>query len=260
MSSELKSDDLLVAIDGGIGTVTLNRPNTRNAVDPEYLERLIAAVEALDGDPAVRILVLRGAGKSFSAGGSLSFLRALPQMDTEAIRRNVYERFQGITRALVNCSKPVVASLQGAVVGAACEMAAACDLRLAADDAFFCENWVDLGLMPPLGGLFLLPRLIGLGRATEMVMTGERVSAGEAYAIGLVNRVVPLADLGAETQRMATLLAGKSPDALRVIKQALRRGQGSNIGAEWEFNVHAQIGLIRGPDFKRFTDGLPAAI
>jgi enoyl-CoA hydratase/carnithine racemase len=257
MTPTPEPDDLLIDVADGIGTLTINRPKTRNAVDPDYLERLIAAVNALDADSAVRVMVLRGAGKSFSAGGSLSFLRALPTMDEAAIRRNVYERFQGITRALVQCSKPVIASTQGAVVGAACEMAAACDLRVAADDAFFCENWVDLGLMPPLGGLFLLPRLIGLGRATEMVMTGERIGAAEALSLGLVNRVVPVADLDAETRRLAGLLAGKSPDALRVIKQALRRGQGSNIAAEWEFNVHAQVGLIRGPDFKRFTDSLP---
>lgn len=250
-------DDLLVEIADGIGTLTLNRPQTRNAIDPDYLQRLIAAVQVLDSDDSVRVLVLRGNGKSFSAGGSLAFLRALPAMDEASIRRNVYERFQGITRALVNCSKPVIASTQGAVVGAACEMAAACDLRVAADEAFFCENWVDLGLMPPLGGLFLLPRLIGLGRATEMVMTGERVSAADAHKLGLVNHVVPLADLEAETRRLAGILAGKSPNALRVIKQALRRGQGSTIAAEWEFNVHAQVGLIRGPDFKRFTDSLP---
>jgi enoyl-CoA hydratase/carnithine racemase len=257
MTSTPESDELLVDVADGIGTLTINRPKTRNAVDPDYLQRLIAAITAVDSDGAVRVLVLRGAGKSFSAGGSLSFLRALPTMDEASIRRNVYERFQGITRALVHCSKPVIASTQGAVVGEACEMTAACDLRVAADDAFFCENWVDLGLMPPLGGLFLLPRLIGLGRATEMVMTGERIGAAEALSLGLVNRVVPVADLDAETRRLAGLLAGKSPDALRVIKQALRRGQGSNIAAEWEFNVHAQVGLIRGPDFKRFTDSLP---
>lgn len=255
--SMTETDELLVEVADGIGTLTLNRPKTRNAVDPDYLQRMIAAITELESDGAVRVLVLRGAGKSFSAGGSLSFLRALPAMDEASIRRNVYERFQGITRALVQCSKPVIASTQGAVVGAACEMAAACDLRVAADDAFFCENWVDLGLMPPLGGLFLLPRLIGLGRATEMVMTGERIGAADALSIGLVNRVVPVADLQAETRRLAEVLAGKSPDALRVIKQALRRGQGSNIAAEWEFNVHAQVGLIRGPDFKRFTDSLP---
>ena len=257
MSADPVPNDLLIDITDGIGALTLNRPATRNALDPEYLQRLIAAVAALDADPAVRVLTLRATGKSFSAGGSLAFLKALPDMETEAIRQNVYERFQGIVRALVNCSKPVIASMQGAVVGAACEMAAACDLRLAADDAFFCENWIDLGLMPPLGGLFLLPRLIGLGRATEMVMTGERIAASEAAAIGLVNRVVPLADLEAETRGLASRLAGKSGSALRVIKQALRRGQASNIAAEWEFNVHAQVGLIRGPDFRSFVDGLP---
>jgi enoyl-CoA hydratase/carnithine racemase len=119
MTSTLASDELLVEVADGVGTLTINRPKTRNAVDPDYLEGLIAAVNALDADSSVRVLVLRGAGKSFSAGGSLSFLRALPSMDEAAIRRNVYERFQGITRALVQCSKPVIASTQGAVVGAA---------------------------------------------------------------------------------------------------------------------------------------------
>ena len=89
-------------------------------------------------------------------------------------------------------------------------------------------------------------------------MTGERIGASDAVAIGLVNRVVPLTGLEAETHRLASQLASKSASALRVIKQALRRGQGSNIAAEWEFNVHAQVGLIRGPDFQKFVNGLPA--
>jgi len=252
-------DELLIDVAEGIGTLTMNRPRTRNAVDPAYLRRMIEAVRALDEDPAVRVLVLRGAGKSFCAGGSLEFLRELAEMDSDGIRTSVYGGFQGITRTLYQCSKPVIASTQGAVVGAACEMAAACDFRIAADDAFFTENWVDLGLMPPLGGLFLLPRLVGLGRAGEMVMTAERVPAAEAKAIGLVNRVVPLAELEAETRRFALVLAGKSPDALRVIKQGLRRGLESTIVSEWEFNVHAQTGLIRGPGFKAFVESLSPA-
>lgn len=249
-------DDLLVGQSDGIATITLNRPRTRNAVDPEYLRRLIEVVRSLDDDPAIRVIVLRGNGKSFCAGGALEFLRSLPDMEDAQIRSSVYECFQGITRTLYQCRKPTVLSAQGAVVGAACEMAAACDFRIVSEDAFFTENWVDLGLIPPLGGLFLLPRLVGLGKATEMVMTGERISAATAKEIGLATRVVALDDLEAETLKFAQNLGSKPANALRVIKQGLRRGQENSIAGEWEFNVHAQLGLIRGPDFRRFIEGL----
>jgi len=257
--NEMDGGDLLVDIAEGVATLTLNRPRSRNAVDPAYLRRMIDAVRSLDEDAAVRVLVLRGSGKSFCAGGSLEFLRSLVDMDEAAIRSNVYDCFQGITRALYQCRKPTIVSAQGAIVGAACEMAAACDFRIVSEDAFFTENWVDLGLMPPLGGLFLLPRLVGLAKASEMVMTGERVAAADAKALGLANRVVPLAELQAQTLAFATALAAKSANALRVIKQGLRRGQEGTIAGEWEFNVHAQMGLIRGPDFHRFVASLPAA-
>jgi enoyl-CoA hydratase/carnithine racemase len=250
------ADDLLVDLAEGIATLTLNRPHMRNAVDPAYLRRMIDAVRSLDDDPAVRVIVLRGSGKSFCAGGTLDFLRSLPDMDDAQLRDSVYECFQGITRTLHQCRKPTIVSAQGAVVGAACEMAAACDFRIVSEDAFFLENWVDLGLIPPLGGLFLLPRLVGLGKANEMVMLGERVPAAEAKALGLANRVVPLVALEAETRRFAEGLAAKSANALRVIKQGLRRGQENSIAGEWEFNVHAQLGLIRGPDFQRFVESL----
>jgi enoyl-CoA hydratase/carnithine racemase len=250
------NDDLLISTSDGIGWLTLNRPQTRNALDPAYLHRLIAAVQAFDTDPAVRVLVLRANGKTFCSGGSLPFLKELTRMDREQIQHSVYTGFQGITRALRLCSKPVIASVQGAAVGAGCEIAIACDFRVVAEDAYFCENWVELGLMPPLGGLYLLPRLVGAGIAADMVMRAIKVNGTRAAQIGLASEAVPVDQLEAATTAFAQALARRAPPALQAMKLALRRGLENTQEAEWALHIQAQLGLIQGPDFARFAAGL----
>jgi len=243
-------EDLLCSVADGVATITLNRPHARNSLTPAYLKKLIAAVERCDADEAVRVLVLRGAGKAFSSGADMSFLDDLTTMTADQIRTTVYSTFQGATRALRLCSKPVVAAVNGPAIGAGCELAVACDFRVASRDAVFCENWVDLGIMPPLGGLFLLPRLIGLERATDMAMRATKVSGTEAKAIGLATEVAASEEFDAAVTAFAAGLAVRSRHALRTIKQALRRGQEGTLASEWEFNVQAQALLLTGDDFK----------
>jgi enoyl-CoA hydratase/carnithine racemase len=243
-------DDLLCNVAQGVATITLNRPQARNSLTPAYLKKLIAAVERCDADDATRVIVLRGAGKAFCSGADMSFLDDLTVMNAEQIRTTVYATFQGATRALRLCSKPVVAAVNGPAMGAGCELAVACDFRIASRDAVFCENWVDLGIMPPLGGLFLLPRLIGLERATDMAMRATRISGEEAKAIGLATEVAAPEEFDAAVAAFAAGLAVRSRHALRTIKQALRRGLEGTLAGEWEFNVQAQSVLLTGEDFK----------
>ncbi len=243
------NEELLRNVADGIGTLSFNRPAVRNAITPEYLMQVIAAIGEIERDDAVRVIVLTGKGKAFCAGADMSFLDALTRMDSAQIGEQVYAAFQGMARAIKLCGKPVIAAVNGPAIGAGCEIAVACDFRIASRTAVFCENWIDLGIMPPLGGLYLLPRLIGLERATDMVMRATRVSAERALEIGLVSEVADPEQFDAAVAAFAASLARRPARALKVVKQALRRGMEGTLSGEWEFNVQAQSLLLTGADF-----------
>lgn len=242
--------ELDVRIENRVATLTFNRPAVRNALTPALLERLIATIAELEADDVVRVLVLTGAGDSFSSGGDRDFLRALTAMTPQEIGRTVYRAFAGAAKAIKLCAKPTIAAVNGAAVGAGCELAVACDFRLVTPQTFFLENWIELGIIPPLGGMFLLPRLIGLERAANMIMRGSRVGGAEAVAIGLASKLVAVEALAAEARAFADDLARRSPRALAVAKAGLRRGLEGTLAGEWEFNIQAQSLLIGGPDFR----------
>jgi enoyl-CoA hydratase/carnithine racemase len=165
------------------------------------------------------------------------------------IKQTVYTSFLAGVRAVKLCAKPTIAAVNGPAMGAGCELAVACDFRIAGESAVFVENWVHLGILAPLGGMFLLPQIVGLGMATEMLMLGKRVDAAEALRIGLVREVVPDAGLMASARALAGQLAAGPPLALSVYKEGLRRGMESTLAAEWEFNVYAQALLLNSADF-----------
>lgn len=165
------------------------------------------------------------------------------------IKRTVYASFGAGIKAVKLCSKPTIAAVNGAAVGAGCELAVACDFRIAAESAYFLESWVHLGIIAPLGGMLLLPRIVGLGRATEMLMLGKRVDALEAERIGLVSEVARNDALADAARRLAARLAAAPPLALSACKEGLRRGMESTLAAEWEFNVYAQSLLLNSGDF-----------
>ena len=243
------SQDILVHTAEKIATVTLNQPEKLNAMTPAMMGRLREIMAGLETDPEVRVIVFTGAGNGFSAGGDRDFLGDVTRMTPFEIKKAVYENFQGATKAVKLCPKPTIAAVNGAAVGAGCELAVACDFRIAADTAFFLESWVHLGVIAPLGGMFLLPQLVGLGKATEMLMLGTRVDAKEAERIGLVNRTVPGEQLMDAAMEMARQLAAGPPLALSVFKEGLRRGMESTLAAEWDFNLYAQSMLLNSEDF-----------
>jgi enoyl-CoA hydratase/carnithine racemase len=195
------------------------------------------------------VLLFTGAGQDFSSGGDKGFLHELKAMTPAEVREVVYAAFLGAVRTVKLCRKPTVAAVNGAAVGAGCELAVACDFRLVTPKSFFHENWSAIGLIPPLGGMYLLPRLIGLERAANMVMRAQRVYGEEAVDIGLATKCVALDKLAEEAAAFALDLARRSPNALALAKVGLRRGMEGTLAGEWDFNVMAQSTLITGRDF-----------
>lgn len=243
------SEDILVEMRGAVAWVTLNRPETMNAMTPVLMGRLREIVTGLDKDAAVRVVVIIGAGRGFSAGGDREFLDEVTRMTPFEIKQSVYENFQGAVKAVKLLTKPTIAAVNGPAVGAGCELAVACDFRIVSSEAYFLETWVNLGVIAPLGGMFLLPQLVGLGTATEMLMLGKRVGAEEAARLGLATEVVAPEKLDGAATALAEKLAAGPPLALSVFKEGLRRGMESSLAAEWEFNLYAQAMLLNSADF-----------
>lgn len=196
--------------DAGIAAVTVARADIGNASSPEMLGEIRDAFAALSTDRDVRAIILAAEGKHFSVGADFAFLQKLTGMAASEIKDTVYANFQGAARAIYRCPKPTLALVQGAAVTVGCELALACDFRIAADSAMFQESWIKLGIMPPLGGTFLLPRIVGLGRAMEMCLRGKQVRAEEALRIGLVSEVVAKDEFATRGMDLARELAGSA--------------------------------------------------
>lgn len=251
------ADHVRIERDGAVARVVVARADIGNASSPEMLGEIRDAFLALTDDTAVRAIVLAAEGKHFSVGADFGFLQRLATMSAAEIKGTVYANFQGAAKAIYRCPKPTLALVQGAAITVGCELALACDFRIAADTARFQESWIKLGIIPPLAGLFLLPRLIGMTRAMEMCLRGRPVLAEEALRIGLVSEVVTpdaLAERGAER---ATELAASAPLAYAAAKQGLQRGLESSMEAEWQANLANQALLLGSEDHR---EGLAAVL
>jgi enoyl-CoA hydratase/carnithine racemase len=251
-------EDIRVEIGDGIGAIVIDRGDNRNAVRPQSLAEIAQAVDQLTADPEVKAIILRAEGQHFSAGADFTFLAKITEMGPAEIRAHVYTHFQGAARRIYNCPKPVVAAIQGAAITVGCELSLACDFRIVAENAFFQESWIKLGILPPLGGLFLLPRLVGLGRASQMVLRAERIDAAKAEQIGLASEVVPLDQLTARAYELAAELAATAPQAYTAIKRGLRRGLETGMEAEFDANVLGQTMLLSSEDFREGLNAVKA--
>jgi enoyl-CoA hydratase len=207
-----------VEIDEGIAVVTMNRPQALNAFNSEQLDLLAAAFHALGQDRAVRVVILTGAGdRAFAAGADIKEMVDLSPAEGVAFGR----KGQALASAVERLPQPVIAAVNGYAFGGGCELAIACDIRLAAENARFAQPEVSLGIPPGWGGTQRLPRLIGPGLAAEMIYTGRQVHAEEAQRIGLVNAVYPLDQLMAAARAMAAQIARNSPVAVRAAKNLI---------------------------------------
>ena len=214
-------ENLLLDRDGAVAVITVNRPNVLNALNARTMDELRRTVLELKGDPAVRSVVLTGAGeKSFVAGADINELA----VQTPTSGRDHALAGQHVLDLIENMGKPVIAAINGYALGGGCELAMACTLRLAADTARLGQPEINLGIMPGYAGTQRLSRLVGKGKAMELILTGTPVDAAEALRIGLVNQVVPAAELMTEARKLAARLAANAPVATRYIIDAINRG------------------------------------
>lgn len=241
------TDSLLVDISGGIATITLNRPDRLNAIDNDALEVLIAALESAARDDEVRVVVLAGAGRSFCAGADIRQMLERTPAEWERI----VDRYLDPVRAIVGMDKPVIARCQGDVVGGGLGIAMACDFRIAAEDSRYCAPFVKLALAGcDMSAGYFLPRLVGLGRANDMMMTGRFVAADEAASIGLVTRVVPAAELDDAVADLAGRFAAGPPRALAFTKRAIRKSLDRGMEAEFDYEIFAQVQCLQSKDHR----------
>lgn len=206
--------------EGGAARVTLNRPEAKNALSRALNLELARVAGALGGDPAVRAVLLTGAGDAFSAGADLKERRGVAAADSGPF----IDAIAGAIRAWAEMPKPTIALMNGAAFGGGLELALACDFRLAAEGAVMGLSEVRLGIMPGAGGTQRLARLVGVARAKELVLTGRRIDAARALAIGLVSQVVPAAELGRAGQELAAELAACAPLSVAMAKRAIDEG------------------------------------
>lgn len=253
-----ESTDVVIVVDThGIALIEFARPDRKNAFEESVLKELSAAIDAAVADPRVKAIMLAGRGQHFSSGASPALMAKLRDATPLEVQGNVYGIAQGAARRLYNCPKPTIALVSGAAVTLGCELALACDFRLIDETAFFQEAWIRLGLLPPLGGMFLLPRMVGVARASEMILQGRRVKAEEAERIGLAHELVPADRLRARGMELATELGSIPPQAYRLAKQGFHRGLESTMETEWSANALAQAVLMSTEDF---AEGVSAVI
>ena len=243
---------LLFEKSGAIGTLTLNRPDARNALDLVMRRELLAALDDIEGDPSVRVVVLTGAGGHFCAGGDVKSMK--PGSAAAEGRARVAALNRMIVR-LVEFPRPIIAMVDGFAVGAGCNLALCCDLIVASDRARFGEVFAKIGLVPDGGGSWLLPRLVGMARAKELIFTADIIDAAEAARIGLVNRVVPAAELAASTRALAERIAQGPPKTLALAKHMVNRAATSNLEDALDVEAYSQAIAISGDEHR---EGLAA--
>ena len=230
--------------DGGVVTLTMNRPDIRNAlIGLEDADEILDACDQITRDLSVRAVILTGAGTVFSAGGDIKRIREVMtggEAGPAAVRHVYRNGIQRIPLALYNLEVPTIAAVNGPAIGAGCDLACMCDIRIASSQARFAESFVKMGLVPGDGGAWLLPRVVGMSKASEMAFTGEAIDAAEALRCGLVSRVVNPDALMDEARKLADQIAANPGQALRMTKRLLREGQHTRLDTLLELSAGFQ--------------------
>lgn len=230
----MEFNNVLLEKEGNIAIVTINRPKALNALNSETLKELNAVIEDLENDKEIYCVILTGSGeKSFVAGADISEMKDLDSKGGKEFGLLGNKVF----RRLENLDKPVIAAISGFALGGGCELAMACDIRIASEKAKFAQPEAGLGITPGFGGTQRLPRLVGEGKAKELIYTCVMVKSDEALAIGLVNKVVPLDKLMDEARTMAKAICSNAPIAVKTCKDAINRGMQVDIDKAIEIEV-----------------------
>ncbi|PSL49457.1 2-(1,2-epoxy-1,2-dihydrophenyl)acetyl-CoA isomerase [Chitinophaga niastensis] len=228
---------LLLDIKDGIATITLNRPEVYNAFNDPLSYELQDALKQAEKDKSVRVIVLTGAGKAFSSGQDL---KASMEGGKRNLSESLHKRYNPIIRAIRNMPKPVICRLNGVAAGAGCSLALACDVIIASEAATMIEIFVNIALVLDSGSSYFLPRTVGYHRAFELATKATKVTAQEALQIGLVNKVVPAADLDAAVQAEAAYYAAAPTKAIALMKKMLTKGMTDNLDTVLDYEAYCQ--------------------
>ncbi|MCD6187773.1 MAG: enoyl-CoA hydratase/isomerase family protein [Desulfuromusa sp.] len=214
-------ENLLIKTENEIATITINRPEAMNALNEKTLLELQDIFVSVAEDVAVKVVILTGTGeKAFVAGADIAAMQPLSALEARQFAKLGHR----VMSTIEHCPQPVIAAVNGFALGGGCELALGCDIRIVSENARFGQPEVNLGIIPGFGGTQRLARLIGKGRAMEMILTGEMIDATEAYRIGLANKVVPLDQLLDTTKKMAAAIISKGSYAVQLAKEAIRNG------------------------------------
>jgi len=247
----------------GIATLTLNRPDSLNAVSEQMANDLVAAMADVSDDDEVRVLVIRGAGRVFCAGGDFNYdkvrtgevavedLKVWPEIEKQVKRGKIPPKPQrNVILGLQNLDKPTVAVIQGFAAGLGLDIALACDMRIGSPKAKFTIGYTTAGVAPDSGGTWLMPRIIGVPKTLELIFTGDTCNAEEAYRIGLLNRLVPVEQLEEETLKLAQKIASGSPIAFRLSKLMVYKGLGMDLDTALAFAMACVTIATGSEDYK----------
>ena len=239
---------LLVNREGGIGTLTLNRPEKMNAFTQEMFREFIAGLLELDADDEVRVVVITGAGKAFTVGLDVAEASKGPSdFDKQVVP--LQGTLAWTAQIMRNLKKPIICAINGVAVGAGFSIALASDIRIMAEAAKIGGPFLKVGLVPEMGSTYNLPRLIGMGKACELVFTGKIIDAKEALEIGLVNTVVPAEELENVTKKLAAEILQASPIALQLARKAMYQGMDCDLPTQVQFEQLAQSTCFKSEDY-----------
>jgi len=236
---------------GAVLTLTMSQPETRNALTGNSaVEEFVQACAAISADRSVRAVILTGEGPVFSSGGNVKDMQRYfqQQLSPDSIREEYRNGIQRIPKALYNLDVPVIAAVNGPAIGAGLDLTCMCDIRIASEKATFAESFVKVGIVPGDGGAWLLPRAVGISKASEMAFTGEALSAQDALACGLVSRVVPHDDLMETAMVLAQKIAFNPGGVLRMTKRLLREGERATLESLLEISASYQAIAHMEPD------------
>jgi enoyl-CoA hydratase/carnithine racemase len=238
------SELLKFAVDQGVATITLNRPEKLNAFTGEMMEAWVAALEDCRTNPEVRAIVMTGTGRAFTTGGDVESFSGSAKQTPQGIRNHLVGGSQRLIRKIAEIGKPVIAALNGFATGGGLDIALACDIRFAAESARFAETYAKMGLIPGMGGAWLLPRLVGTAKAMELFWSCDWVDAREAERIGLVNKVFPDGELMDAALAFARKVADAAPLSVQTIKRLVRTGLDQDLPTALDA-VAAEMTVVR---------------
>jgi 2-(1,2-epoxy-1,2-dihydrophenyl)acetyl-CoA isomerase len=241
-------EHILVSDSGGILTITLNRPDKLNAFIGHMRRDLAEALEHAGSDRAVRVVIITGAGRAFCAGGDITFMAELMQRRDDEEFSRILGAGRRVITAIREMTKPVIASINGPASGAGCNLAFACDLRIASSNASFSQSFAKVGLHPDWGGTYFLPRLVTPNKACEMFFLGEAIDAHEAARLGIVNQLVAPEELEAATLQLAERLRAAPPIALAAAKHAVYMSQAAELEEMLRYETEAQLRCFESED------------